>query len=171
MPKKGAGLKAAGLKDLHRNIIQRTTNPMAKSYEDYGFKFLKMEPWLRNQLNFKRYILYVLGPKPGPEWSLDRIDPDYGYVRNNLRWATPEMQNRNRLRTDSVVNGFYEFPWGTVTANEAAKELGVSEAALRWHRKRGKSPEDIIKYYQSTVPSKTGQGPRRRMLNAEAFKH
>ena len=37
-----------------------------------------------------------VGPKPAPEFSLDRIDGNKGYEPGNVRWATPSEQWENR---------------------------------------------------------------------------
>ncbi len=38
----------------------------------------------------------VLGPKPEPEYSLDRINVDGPYEPKNVRWATPLEQRQNK---------------------------------------------------------------------------
>jgi len=38
----------------------------------------------------------LLGPKPSPKHTVDRIDNDGHYVPGNVRWATRSEQNKNQ---------------------------------------------------------------------------
>lgn len=74
-------------------MIQRCTNPNNAAYEDYGGRGITVFPlWIHDFLAFYEYM----GPKPYPEYSLDRIDVDGNYEPGNLRWATLYVQRRNR---------------------------------------------------------------------------
>lgn len=43
-----------------------------------------------------QWILENLGPKPGPNWSLDIIEHEKGFVPGNLRWAEHRTQRDNQ---------------------------------------------------------------------------
>ena len=76
-----------------QQIKQRCLNPDHRQYPNYGGRGIDVHvPWVDN---FEAFFAYV-GPRPSPEHSLDRRENNKGYVPGNLRWATPEEQNRNR---------------------------------------------------------------------------
>lgn len=78
------------------SIKQRCCNPNNKRYPDYGGRGIQVsQQWRDNFIEFDRYVLSVLGPRP-PGLTLDRIDNGCGYVPGNLRWATYKQQNNNR---------------------------------------------------------------------------
>ena len=74
-------------------MIDRCNNPRNISYKWYGAKGISVAPeWVGN---FRAFIEHV-GDKPGPEYSLDRIDRNGNYEPGNVRWATEKQQQRNR---------------------------------------------------------------------------
>ena len=64
---------------------------------DRSYEGVRMyEPWVTSFVAFESFIVEVLGPKPTPEHSLDRIKPGGHYEPGNLRWATKKEQSANR---------------------------------------------------------------------------
>jgi hypothetical protein len=86
----------------------RCLNPQSRDYGYYGGRGITVYPaWL----DFNVFLSDV-GRRPTPAHTLDRIDGDGGYEPGNVRWATRQVQARNRAyaRTKS---------W------ELAQQLGV----------------------------------------------
>ena len=70
----------------------RCLNKRSKDYPYYGGRGIQIDPaWHQ----FERF-LSDMGLRPSPQHTLDRIDGDKGYTKNNCRWATRTTQARNR---------------------------------------------------------------------------
>ena len=75
-------------------MIQRTTNSNNKNYAEYaGRGIYTCERWK----SFENFI-EDMGERP-PNKTLDRIDVDQGYSKDNCRWATATVQANNRRPT------------------------------------------------------------------------
>ena len=77
-------------------MIQRCHNPRSKAWRWYGAKGVKVCPAWRS--SFVRFF-QDMGLRPGPEYSIDRIDPFGNYEPGNCRWATAKQQARNKRST------------------------------------------------------------------------
>jgi len=74
----------------------------------------------------------LIGPRPSPAHSLDRIDNSRGYVPGNLRWATAREQNRNRRGTRRV-----EIDGQIIAAIELAERNGIPATTFHSRLRRG----------------------------------
>lgn len=75
----------------------RCSNPKHKSYKDYGGRGIGVCSYWQEFENFYK----DMGDKP-PGLTLERINNDHGYYRENCRWATRAEQNRNKRRTKNT---------------------------------------------------------------------
>lgn len=77
---------------IRLSIIQRCHNPRNPAFASYGGRGIRVcETW---RGSFDAFLADV-GRRPGPEFSVERIDNDRGYEPGNCRWATRTEQNRN----------------------------------------------------------------------------
>lgn len=76
---------------------QRATNPNHKRYKDYGH--------LGMDIRWKKFANFLedMGEKP-EGLTLDRIDNEVGYFKNNCRWATPSDQMHHQKQRQGKVN-------------------------------------------------------------------
>lgn len=84
-------------------------------------------------------FLKIVGPRPEPSWSLDRIDHTGPYSPSNVRWASKETQSRNRSNTVYLTAREKTKPlvvW--------AEELGTNPDTLRRRKRDGWTDEEII---------------------------
>jgi hypothetical protein len=92
---------AKSLYDTWRMMLQRCFNPKHSGYARYGGRGITVcERWRNDRSAF----VSDMGPKPSPEYSLDRIDNNGNYEPGNCRWATLSQQRSNqrpgrRIRT------------------------------------------------------------------------
>lgn len=105
-------------------IRQRCGNPTNPAYRHYGGRGISLcERWQ----TFENFYA-DMGPKPSPKHSIERIDNDKGYYKDNCRWATAQEQANNR-RSSRLI----QFNGETRTLAQWCVFLGVPQSTL-WNR-------------------------------------
>lgn len=105
-----------------KSMIARCDNPTSIGYGNYGERGIRVAPeWY----DFKVFYEAV-GPRPGPNYTIDRIDNDGNYEPRNVRWATRKQQQRNKR--DTVL---FSFRGEAKTLIEWAEIFHIQYATLR----------------------------------------
>lgn len=107
-----------------RGMINRCTNKNDAAFKNYGGRGIGIS--VRWHRSFEHFIADV-GLRPTPHHSIDRIDNNGSYVKDNVRWATKKEQSRNRRRRPLTIDGV------TKLLCEWAEESGIP-VRLIWQR-------------------------------------
>lgn len=78
------------------SMFIRCYYPSHKQYKDYGGRGISVATAWFDFNMFVHDVYSVLGGRPSPEHTLDRIDNDKDYDLTNIRWATRREQARNK---------------------------------------------------------------------------
>lgn len=114
-----------------KTMKSRCTNKNFHKYESYGARGIKIcEKWM----TFEGFI-EDMGERP-KGMTIDRIDVNGDYCKDNCRWATPSQQARNKTNT-RYINAFGK----TQCLADWADETGVDHRTISSRLSRGWSPE------------------------------
>lgn len=97
------GMSSTNFYSVWAQMVYRCTNPTAPNWEYYGGRGIGVcADWL-NFENFYRdmYPTYQEG------LSIDRVDNDSGYCKENCRWTTRDIQTRNMRKRKSNTLSTY----------------------------------------------------------------
>lgn len=109
------------------NMRQRCTNPKYRDYANWGLRGIV---YCREWEQFDNFYRDMGEPPKGT--SLDRINNDGDYSKENCRWATRSVQNLNKR---NCVR--YELNGKTQTLAEWARETGIGRITMLKRIQRG----------------------------------
>ncbi len=110
--------------------------PSATGYYRYGGRAITVsDEWRESFAAFYR----DMGPRPTPKHTVERIENDKGYSKDNCCWATRKEQMRNMSRNHEIT-----FDGRTQCLQEWADEVGLNKATLRKRLRRGWSVEKAL---------------------------
>lgn len=124
-------LAGTGAYNSWASMKARCGNPANPAFKNYGGRGITFDPAWETFDGF----FADMGPRP-PGTSLDRIDNEGGYNKNNCRWATQAIQSNN---TRVVVR--LEFRGETRSIAQWSRSLGWHPSKLSRRIKRGWSIE------------------------------
>lgn len=129
------GMEGTPTYNAWAHMLTRCNNVRHKQYGSYGGRGIKVCPeWHSFEAFFAD-----MGKKPKGK-SIDRIDNDGGYNKENCRWAKPSQQNRNRRGSPK-----YEWNGEIRSLADIADEVGVVKWRKAYERVRnGWSVRDAV---------------------------
>lgn len=108
-----------------KQMCNRCFNPNNHKYSRYGARGITVCDEWRGEGGFQRFLDHI-GRRPGPEYSIDRIDNDGNYEPGNVRWATPDVQRRNNGHIRLMSAG-----GETMCMADWASSVGMQDSTLR----------------------------------------
>lgn len=133
------------------SMIARCYNPKEQSFEYYGERGIKVcDTWLNSFENFYN----DMGGRPS-SMSLDRIDVNGDYEKENCKWATVSEQAYNKRKSERNKSGKTGVFWckrdlvwiSSISINKSRKRLyrGINYQEAVLSREQAE-----IKYYGET---------------------
>lgn len=101
---------------------ERCYNPKNANYHRYGGRGIFVCDEWRNSLST---FMEDMGKKPSKRHSLERVDNNKGYSKENCIWALPDIQHRNKR-----TNLWLEHNGTRMIITDWAKEFGVNRRTI-----------------------------------------
>ena len=113
------------------NIKARCNNPKSTYYYTYWWRWIKCEWWNYEEFRKDMYDSYVehCNKYWEEDTTIDRINVDWNYCKENCRWSTRLEQRRNTTR-----NHFFEWKWKERTLKEIydMEDVDIAYKTFAW---------------------------------------
>ena len=115
---------------------RRCYDPRRRDYKYYGLRGITVcDRWKESFLAF----LEDMGFRPFPEATIERIDNDGPYCKENCCWATQEQQKQNSRNVRQLT-----YNGETMGIGEWARKLGIDRSTLRLRLDKGWPPDEVF---------------------------
>lgn len=119
-----------------KNMKGRCFCPTDAAFDRYGGRGITVcDEWKTSFTAFLR----DMGPRPGPEYTIERKNNDLGYSKENCEWATVKTQDRNK-RNNRVLT----FDGRTQCMAAWAEECGMDRETFGNRIRHGWSVERAL---------------------------
>lgn len=120
---------------IWKHIHERCSKPYCKSYSRYGGRGISVCPEWES---FEQFYA-DMGSRPSSKHSIDRIDNDGPYCKENCRWSTHKEQCNNR-RSSRII----EYLGETKTLAEWSEKFGMYPGTVSHRLRSGWSVEEAL---------------------------
>lgn len=123
------GFFGTAIYNIWTHMIARCHYELNDSYKRYGARgIIVCAHWRESFNNFYS----DMGDRPTPKHSIDRIDPNGNYCKENCRWATSKQQCNNK------TNNFHvEYEGKIYTISQLSEKYSIDRRVLRNRIVRG----------------------------------
>lgn len=126
------------------DMIGRCHRSTHKRFGYYGARGITVCPEWRG--SFESFLGHI-GSRPGPGFTLDRVDTNGNYEPGNIRWTTWKVQNRNRRNTKMVTALGRTAPLGAWV-----EDRGLDYNKVKWRLRKGWTPERALDIHPNGHP-------------------
>lgn len=139
------GLSRTRFYTIYAMMRQRCFNKNHSHYNNYGGRGIRcywdtMEEFKKDMYDSYLAHVDVFGEK---ETSIERIDNDRGYYKENCRWATMIEQSYNKRNTKTIIIDGEITPL-RLFAKTFAEETGINVATIMDRAVKGKKLDDPL---------------------------
>lgn len=128
---------------VYRSMLDRCRLPTHQAWANYGGRGIKVcARWQESFANFWA----DMGNTYEKGLTIDRIDNNGNYEKDNCRWVSAKRQARNK-RSNIIIN----TPWGRMTAAEAADRAGVNRTTVYYRLSVG-MPDSLVLLAPGALP-------------------
>lgn len=106
---------------IWENMISRCQNKNNKAYKNYGARGIVVSDEWKDFKNF----FADMGNRPSLKHTLDRIDNQGNYCKENCKWSSWNEQARNRRTNNNIT-----FKGKTMCLTDWAKSLNITPPSL-----------------------------------------
>ena len=125
------------LRNRYDNIKQRCYNSNSSVYKHYGGRGIEVcDEWVNS---FENFYKWSMNNGFDPELTIDRINVNGNYEPSNCRWASWEVQARNR--TNNLI---IEYKGKEYMVYQLSEMSGINESTIYYRLKNGWTVEDIL---------------------------
>lgn len=137
----------SALSEFHtwRSMLARCYSRKNKNFKNYGGRGIKVN---KEWFNFETFY-NDMGERPSNKYSIERINNNDNYKKENCMWAIKKIQCINKRN-----NSYIEYNGKRKTISEWSELLGIKQNTLLYKRKRGLTDEEIISGVNKTKEKK-----------------
>lgn len=140
------GLASSPEYKVWHHMKRRCYDPLNRDYRWYGGRGIAIcDRWLNSFLAFYE----DMGPRPSKDYSIERINNDAGYSKENCKWATQEEQKQNTRNVRKLT-----YNGETMGLGAWARKLGIDRCTLRLRLSKGWPLDEVFTPEKSFVARK-----------------